>query len=333
MERRDFLTTGALFTTSLYMSACGNSSDELEEVQEKPKGAVTLYYEFNIAQPVISDMLIAVNAYLEVLNSKVGFLSVSLKNMIGESTMVKNFSNDLKGILKSAYIDAAKIGKRPHRYALLIRFNSYDNLLTSNTKIWFKESIKPLLFAYNQEGKTLLAFDFYQGIYKTVAGGDSDGIYQTDDDILDFLLHQQDVANVEYQNIEKDGSANSVTITVMNHVTISNINTSVVNKKALNLLGVAQQTYQPKDNISDGEAGTLSNNYYKKALTTEILQNAYTVGNQRDYLFHGVWNSIADHENSHIDERFMKASQPLGIYIVDGPVEPFYQTMIVYNNQ
>jgi len=333
MERRDFLTTGALFTTSLYMNACGNSSDRLEEVQEKPQGAVTLYYEFNIAQPAISDMLLTVNSYVEVLNTKVGFLSLSLKNMIGESTMVKNFPNDLKGILKSAYVDAAQLGKRPHRYALLIRFNSYDNLLTSNAKLWFKESIKPLLFAYNKEGKTLLSFDFYQGIYKTVAGGDSNGIYQTDDEILKFLTHQQDVANLDYQSIEKDGSSNGLTITVENHVTISDINTSVVNKKALNLLAVAQQTYQPKENISDGEAGTLTDHNYKKALTTEILQNAYSVGNQRDYLFHGVWHSIADHENSHIDGRFMKASQPLGIYIVAGPVEPFYQTMIVYNKQ
>ena len=331
MDRRDFLTTGALFTTSLYMNACGSNSDSVEAIQEKPKGAITLYYEFNIAKPSIAKMLNVVNAYLSKLDSKKGFLSLSLKNMIGESTMVKNFTSDLKGVLKSAYIDSAKMGKRPYRYTLFIRFDNYDNMTLSSTKSWFTETIEPLLFVYNKTGKTSLKFDFYQGIYKTVAGGDANGIYKTESEILKFLTHQQDVANLEYQNLYSDGSDNGVTMTVANHVSISHIHTNMVNEKALGLLKIAQQTYQPKENTPDGDAGSLNNNNYKKALTTEILQNAYTTGNKRDYLFHGVWRSIADHENSHIDARFMKASQPLGIYIVDGPVEPFYQTAIVHN--
>jgi hypothetical protein len=331
MDRRDFLTTGALFTTSLYMNACGSSSDALEATQEKPKGAITLYYEFNIAKPSIVEMLVEVNSYLSTLDSKKGFLSLSLKNMIGESTMVKNFSNDLKGVLKSAYIDSAQMGKRPYRYSLFIRFDNYDNMIASNAKSWFTNSIKSLLAVYNKEGKTSMLFDFYQGIYKTVAGGDVNGIYNTEDEILNFLSHQQDVANLQYQTVSSNGSDNGVTITVENHVSINDINTKTVNEKALNLLTIAQQTYQPKENTLNGESGTLNDNNYKKALTTEILQNAYSIGDKRDYLFHGVWHSIADHENSHIDRRFMKASQPLGIYIVDGPVEPFYQTIIVHN--
>jgi hypothetical protein len=332
MKRRDFLTAGALFTTSIYMNACGGSSDALESTQEKPKGAVTLYYEFNIAKPSISAMILEMTTYLSVLDAQKGFLGLSLKYMIGESTMVKNFSPDLKGVLKSAYVDSAQMGKRPHRYTLFIRFDSYDNLRDSDAKAWFSNTIKPLLFVYNKEGKTSLSFDFYQGIYQTVGAGDSNGIYQTKDEILNFLTHQQDKANLTYQKISADASDNGVTITVANHVTISDVYTSKVNEKALNLLKIAQQTYQPKENDVDGDIGTLINSNYKKAITTEILQNAYRIGEQRDYLFHGVWNSIADHENSHIDGRFMKASQPLGVYIVAGPVEPFYQTVLLHNN-
>jgi len=62
------------------------------------------------------------------------------------------------------------------------------------------------------------------------------------------------------------------------------------------------------------------------------MQNAYANGSTRDYLFHGVWKSVADHENSHVDPRFMKAAGPVGAYVVAGPWEPFYQTMIVHNN-
>ena len=333
MERRDFLTTGTLFMTSLYMNACGSNSDKVESTEEKPKGAITLYYEFNIAKPVISTMVSKVNEYLATLNGTTGFLSLSLKNMIGESTMVKNFEEDLKGVLKSAYVDSAKMGKRPYRYTLFIRFNNYDNMTQSKAKIWFTQSIKPLLVAYNKKGKTPLVLDFYQGIYKTVAGGDTKAIYKTDDEILKFLTNQQDIANLEYQPLPSDASYSGATITVANHVAISDYNTNSVNKKALELLTVAQQTYQPKSNELDGEAGTLNDKNYKKAITTEILQNAYSFGGKRDYLFHGVWHSIADHENSHIDTRFMNASRPLGIYIVDGPVEPFYQTVILYNKE
>jgi hypothetical protein len=41
---------------------------------------------------------------------------------------------------------------------------------------------------------------------------------------------------------------------------------------------------------------------------------------------HGVWESVWDHENSHLDIRFMQSSTPVGAYVVAGPVEPFYAT-------
>ena len=50
------------------------------------------------------------------------------------------------------------------------------------------------------------------------------------------------------------------------------------------------------------------------------------------YIMHGVWESVADHENSHIDKRFMQAAGPVGAYVIQGPVEPFYVTKMLINN-
>jgi len=70
----------------------------------------------------------------------------------------------------------------------------------------------------------------------------------------------------------------------------------------------------------------MDNHLYRKALSTEILRNAHTDGGLRSYLMHGVWESVLDHENSHIDPRFLAAAGPVGAVAVIGPVEPFYLT-------
>ncbi len=337
MNRREFFTTAGILSATTYMSACGSStSTAQEQTQAKPTGAVSLYYEFKIAGPEIRNLMSNVSNQATALDSKTGFLSLSLKQMIGDSTMVNNFDPSLKGVLRSAYVDAAQAGRRPFIYTLLIRFNSYDNLIASSAKDWFINTIQPQLFAYTKDAsgnpvKTQLPLDYYQGIYQTVAAGDANGVYTTQTDILTFLKNQKDIANAQYQTIPTDGTTSGASISVENHVSIDDTNTATVNDKATALLTVAQQTYQPSSNATDGDSGTLSDSNYQKAVTTEIMQNAYASGDTRDYLFHGVWKSVADHENSHVDPRFMKAAGPVGAYVVAGPWEPFYQTMIVHN--
>ena len=334
MERRNFLINAGVLSTSLALNACANNSSQIEADQAKPEGAVSLYYEFKIAGLEIQEMMQNISAQATALEGKNGFLSLSLKLMIGDSTMVKNLTPNLKGVLKSAYIDASKLGRRPFSYALLVRFDNYDNLITSGTKAWFKNTIEPQLFAYKPgtpPTKTPIVLDYYQGIYKTVAAGDANGIYKTQEEIVTFLKNQKDVANPQYQTIPADGTSSGATITVQNHVTISDDDTQAVNTKATALLSVAQQTYQPSTNPSNGKSGTLADANYKKAITTEILQNAYADGDTRNYLFHGVWDAIADHENSHLDPRFMKAANPVGAYVIAGPSEPFYQTVVLKN--
>ena len=345
MNRRDFFTTAGLLTATTYMSACGsNNSTQAEATQPKPTGAVTLYYEFKIAGPEISTMMANIATQVTALKAKTGYLGLSFKQLIGDSTMVNNLlpNTGLKGVLKSAYIDAAQAGRRPFIYTMFIRFDTYDNLIASGAKDWFISTIQPQLFAYDPSTtpptKTALALDYYQGIYQTVAAGDANGVYTTQASIVTFLRTQKDIANTTYQTIPANGTAsgttaaNSATITVENHVAIDDANKAAVNTKATALLTVAQQTYQPSTNATDGTPGTLTDSNYQKAITTEILQNAYATAGTRSYLFHGVWKSVADHENSHVDPRFMQAANPVGAYVVAGPVEPFYQTMVLDNN-
>lgn len=338
MNRRDFITTTGLVTATTVMSACGSSnSNNAEATQPKPTGAVSLYYEFKIAGPEVGSLMANVNAQAAALDGKTGFLSLSLKQMIGNSTMVNNFLPNLKGVLRSAYVDAAMRGRRPFVFTLFIRFDNYDNLIASGAKEWFVNTIQPQLFAYapgTPPSKTQLPLDYYQGIYTTVASGDANGVYTSQEGILAFLKNQKDIANPKYQPIPANGTTTGASISVGNHVSIDASNTQLINSKATALLTVAQQTYQPSSNPTDGTSGTLGNSNYQKAVSTEILQNAYVSksDNSRDYLFHGVWKSVADHENSHLDPRFMQAAAPVGAYVIAGPWEPFYQTMIVHNN-
>jgi len=188
MNRRDFMVTTGLLSSSVCMSACGGNNSSHN--QPAPSGAVTLYYEFRIAGPEIQGMISAINAYTSNLAGKNGYLGLSLKQMLGTSTMVNNLPINLKGVLKTAFLDAAKIGRRPFVYTLFIRFDSYDNLLASDAKSWFTNTIKPKLFAYkpgNPPVKTPIALDYYEGIYVTVSAGDATGIYKTQEEIKNFL--------------------------------------------------------------------------------------------------------------------------------------------------
>lgn len=185
----------------------------------------------------------------------------------------------------------------------------------------------PSLFAYHPvNGKTDIALEYYEGVFVTVAAGDRDAIYTTQEEIQNFLQNQADEVG---QNL----------VTVENHVMIKDAHLNEFNEKVKILLTTAQNTFRPiegdtgyldeEDYAINGQPGTLEleNTFYRKAVTTEILQNAFPDGDLRAYLMHGVWESVADHENSHIDVRFQQAAGPVGAYVVVGPVEPFYNTV------
>lgn len=344
MQRRDFLNFTAIVSGGMILSACGDSSADTAptatQTQPKPEGAVTLYYEIRVAEPENTTVLTNIESLKSEMLSKTGFLSLSLKQMTGESTMVKNYPDALKGVLDRGFAQtAASVGtpgmptstKVPFFYSLLVRFDSYDNMVASGAQSWFETNIVPSLFAYDAATtpptKTPIALDYYEGVYITVAAGDRTSIYETQTDIVNFLRNQTDEVTNQY-------------VTVENHVMIKNANLSDFNTKVKTLLTTAQNTFRPAEGDAgadlttypNGEAGASDNTLYRKAVTTEILQNAFYDGDLRGYLMHGVWESMYDHENSHIDVRFQQAAGPVGAYVVVGPVEPFYDTIKQQNN-
>lgn len=329
MQRRDFLGFAAVVSGGMLLSACGtsNAADPVAQgSQPKPEGAVTYYTEIRVPGPEKDTVLGKIDNLIAAMRAKEGYLSISFKQMTGESTMVKNYPNEKKGVLDRAYIGNAKV---PNFYSLFVRFDSYDNMVASGVQAWFQTDIVPSLFAYtivdNKPVKTPNALDYYEGVFVTVAAGDRNAIYTKQADIVNFLKNQADEVN----------GITAPLVTVENHVMIKDANLVDFNTKVKNLLTTAQQTYMPLDESSGiGTAGTLDVNdtNYRKAVTTEILQNAFADGDLRAYLMHGVWESVADHENSHIDVRFQKAAGPVGAYVVVGPVEPFYDTIKQHNN-
>jgi len=325
MNRRDFIGAAAAMSAGLIAgipgsaAADGSKGAELTPAAGGKDGPITLYYEFRIAQPVNWQALAEIEAVAARLYGKPDFLGLSLKQMVGESTMVRNFPASYKGLLGSAYADGASGGTLPIFYSLFFRFNGMGALRRSGVTDWFVKTIAPLLFVYRPGvGKTDIAFDYFTGLFQTVAAGDRDGVYTSRDDIVEFLRSQQDQPELGYT-------------TVNNHVSIHDQDLAVFENKVLPLLTVAQGTYQPTG-VDGGLAGAPGNTSYRRAVTTEILRNAYPDGHLRSYMMHGLWESIWDHENSHLDPRFKLASTPVGAHVVAGPIEPFYATRFLLNN-
>lgn len=64
------------------------------------------------------------------------------------------------------------------------------------------------------------------------------------------------------------------------------------------------------------------------AKSAEILRKLQPDSDLRAYTYvmHGIWESVWDHENSHIDPHFKTSAAPVGVMVAVGPGEPFYAT-------
>ena len=287
----------------------------------QPEGPVTLYFEFRVAQPEHAAAMAALTERASVWREMAGFLSLMLKQMSGDSTMVKNYPEAYKGVLAEAYLDGVKNHSQPYCYSLFVRFSDYAQLQASQISEDFDREVSPFLHAVSQTptgfAKSPQPMSVYRGVFQTIAAGNRIGIYTTPAEMKDFLRHPVETPE-------------SNTVTVENHVTVADVGHLEWEKKVLQLLEVAQDTYQPSDDPNGiGQPGSKSNRLYRKALTTEILRNAFPDGNLRAYLMHGVWESVWDHENSHLDPRFLTAAGPVGAEVEIGPVEPFYLTRLL----
>jgi hypothetical protein len=289
-------------------------SDAALAVLNDAGGAVTLYAEMRVALPHHDAFLTAIDTLAAKLRMRPGFISLALKQMSGDSTMVKNYPEAYKGVLATAYLDGITARTQPYFYNLFVRFADAGTTRASGFGALFEAHIHPLLHAValgGGNGPELLA---YRATLVSVAAGDRAGIYHDPAQILDFLHHPVDAPE-------------HGTVTVENHVMVPDAGHAALESKVAALLEVAQNTFEPKDEPSGiGLRGARDNHHYRKALSTEILRNAHADGGLRAYIMHGVWESVWDHENSHIDPRFLAAAGPVGAAAVVGPVEPFYLT-------
>jgi hypothetical protein len=316
MNRRDFLATSAVVGFGAMTELQAN-----QESKYAPAGPITLYYEIKVAKPELKTLVNTLSQKAKELISK-GMLSFSMKQMVGDSTMVKNYPERYKGMLASSYEDGANEGTLPYFYTLFFRFSSFKDMQKSGVREWFTSTLSQHFHAYkptkNGAKKLPLKMAYYEGVFQTIVAGDMNKIYKTDSEIEEFFK-----LNTEKENKEL--------ITVENHVSINDNTLVPFEKMVSKLLNTAQTTYQPSTNKNNGLAGSVDNRYYKRAVTTEILRNAFANGDERNYIMHGTWESVWDHENSHLDPRFKMAAAPVGSFVTSGPVEPFYKTQLFLN--
>ncbi|MFP4007196.1 MAG: hypothetical protein ACLFV6_04205 [Spirulinaceae cyanobacterium] len=318
VKRRHILTAGAAL--SAFGFAPRAFAQNTPSASSPPTGALTFYAEIRVAEPENAALLESIQTQVRRLQTARGFLSLSLKQMTGDSTMVKNYPEAYKGMLATAYADAVAAHSLPYFYSLFVRFADDDTLQAARVDRWFDQVVAPHLYAYamTPDGaqKMPLVLASYRGIYQTVVAGDRAAIYRQPDEIQAFLRRPVDLPERNY-------------VTVENHVMIPDAVLEPFEAKTSELLVIAQDTHQPTNaNDGIGLAGAADNRHYRKAVTTEILRNAFPDGDLRAYLMHGVWESVWDRENSHLDPRFKQTAAPVGAMVVSGPVEPFYTTRI-----
>ncbi|MBS4726881.1 hypothetical protein MSM1_00340 [Mycobacterium sp. SM1] len=283
-----------------------------------PEGPVTLYFEFRVAGPEHDAAMGTLRERASAWRQAPGFLSLMLKQMSGDSTMVKNYPEAYKGVLAEAYLDGIRSHSQPYFYSLFVRFADHAQLQASQINEDFDRAVLPFLHAVTETStgiaKSRRPMSLYRSVFQTIAAGNRAGIYTTTREMTDFLRHPVEAP-------ERD------TVTVVNHVMVADAGHLEWEKLVLPLLEVAQETYQPTDDPNGiGQPGSKANRLYRKALSTEILRNATPDGELRAYLMHGVWESVWDHENSHLDTRLQEAFGPVGAGVVIGPIEPFYLT-------
>lgn len=322
MRRRELFTRGLVaagLTATGFLPNAAKAA--MAAPAMTPAGPVTHYFEFRVAAPEQAGVMAALQERAAAWRQLPGFLSLMLKQMSGDSTMVKNYPEAYKGVLAEAYLDSAKARSQPYFYSLFVRFSDDLRRQRSQVDADFDRVILPRLAvpASVATGAPPSArpMSVYRGVFQTIAAGDRAGIYTTTADITRFLATPVEAPE-------------RGTVSVENHVMIADAGRSEWEALVLPLLTVAQQTYRP-DGAPDGigEPGSKENRLYRKALSTEILRNAFPDGDLRAYLMHGVWESVWDHENSHLDPRFQAAAGPVGAGVEIGPVEPFYLTRLL----
>lgn len=151
MQRRQFLTASAMAVAGSMLGPLGFAADR--QAAGKPlmprdiAGPVTLYSEFRVTQPQQAGFHAALQAYGQSLQRQPGFLAMTLKQMVGDSTMVKNYPPSYKGVLANAYLDGAEAKTLPLFYSLFVRFDRARHLMSAGVAEQFDQQVMPFLHA------------------------------------------------------------------------------------------------------------------------------------------------------------------------------------------
>lgn len=320
-SRRTLLGGSAAAVTSLLATTGFAPLAQAASVSKSlsAKGPVTFYAEIRVAQPHKAEFDQGFEKFAKAMQAN-GALSISLKQMVGDSTMVKNYPESYKGLLREAYAEGAKAGTLPLFYSVFVRFSNVKTLSVARVDITFNRDVLPHLHGVvMKDGHPVQSpqpMAVYSGVFETVLAGDRDGIYSSPTDLIRFLTQPVDNNRPEL-------------VTVENHVFVHESSVIGFDHAVPSLLKVAQETERPIDATNpSGLPGAADNLNYRKAVSTEILRKVDSDGGLRAYIMHGVWESVWDHENSHLDARFKTAAAPVGAMVVIGPVEPFYSTQL-----
>lgn len=319
-RRRLLGGTAAMATSLMITTGFASTAGAATHPAGQISGPVTFYAEFRVAQPYRANFELGINQFANHMKNN-GALAITLKQMVGDSTMVKNYPESYKGLLKNAYAEAAAAGTLPLFYSLFVRFSDIKSLEVAHVDAAFDEQVLPHLHGVVlEQGKPVPSpqpMAVYRGVFQTVVAGDRQGIYTSDVEIVRFLTHPV------------DANPGSNLVTVENHVFIADQVMKPFEEKVIPLLKVAQQTFEPTaEHDGIGLPGAQNNRDYRKAISTEIMRKILPDGDLRAYIMHGVWESVWDHENSHLDPRFKQAAGPVGAMVEIGPVEPFYTTQL-----
>ncbi len=273
----------------------------------------TVVYQFRVAARSIEALSRAVAVRARELRSIPEFLGGSIKHMQGLSTMVKNYPAQVKGVLASVYDQAAAGPEGVAHYVLLWRFASGCG--ACEEEAWFERAVVPLMGG--GPGAKAVGPKYYQGIFQTVAAATRTRSIVSPDDVIQYMKTPADLDFPE-------------AVTVLNHVLVHDERVAQFDRRVSKLLETAQAIFRPDgEGRTEGLPGAVDNDFYCRPFSTEILRAEAGESGLRPYLMYGIWPSVCDHENSHLDLRFRQASAPLASDIVQGPEEPFYRTDLI----
>jgi hypothetical protein len=322
MKRRQFLVAGAAAATaalSAPLISMAGTAGQTQKAAAYPGFPVSYVAEFRVTPPQQKKVMTVAQELAIRLKGSPEFLGVTLKQMRGTSTMVKNYPPEYKGILANANAQATAQGRLPFYNILMVRFAHPTALQNAKLAEWLQDRLVPHLDFTppgSAEPAELLPL---AGVYASLLAGDRKKVFDSGPAIASFLAQQEDTPERRL-------------VTVVNHVMVPDDVHGLVEAKVGPLLKVAQNTFEPKSDANGlGQPGSKENLNYRKAFSTEILANTNRYGSLRSYLMHGVWDSVWDHENSHLDPRFQQAFMQVAPYVVSGPSEPFYHTLLLMN--